>query len=217
MLAILIFGAEVFEKQNVGDSFDGGGRPHDGSISYFSPCLATSLFILILIPTTQNNFLETTTRSREREEKNKEVDGLMDTYFDESYSTSSSSSSSSTSKTRKSLEGMLNKPSLLPPSKLTSSSSIKDNSLSCLPALRFLAGLQVLGFFFYSTTGDDFVDNFNRWGSCSLTFFFLLSGFVFGYAYGGRNTSHRIDWWDFMAKRFANLYPLYIFSLMLGR
>jgi peptidoglycan/LPS O-acetylase OafA/YrhL len=42
-------------------------------------------------------------------------------------------------------------------------------------------------------------------------------GFIFGYIYGGRERGHRLEWWDFMAKRFAGLYPLYFFSLLLGK
>lgn len=43
-----------------------------------------------------------------------------------------------------------------------------------------------------------------------------LSGFIFGYIYGGRDGFHRLEWWDFMCKRLAGLYPLYLASILLG-
>jgi peptidoglycan/LPS O-acetylase OafA/YrhL len=48
--------------------------------------------------------------------------------------------------------------------------------LEALPSLRFLAELQIIGFHYFTSTDDAWLNNFNSWGCCALTFFFLLSG-----------------------------------------
>lgn len=56
--------------------------------------------------------------------------------------------------------------------------SPKRPRLEALTALRFLAELQIVGFHFYTSSGTPWMKNFNEWGSCPLTFFFVLSGWV---------------------------------------
>jgi hypothetical protein len=42
------------------------------------------------------------------------------------------------------------------------------------------------------------------------------TGFIFGYLYGGKNCTRKIEWWSFMSKRLAGLYPLYLASIIAG-
>jgi peptidoglycan/LPS O-acetylase OafA/YrhL len=42
------------------------------------------------------------------------------------------------------------------------------------------------------------------------------AGFLFGYIYGNRERGYKLDFYDFMCKRWAGLYPLYVFSIFVG-
>jgi peptidoglycan/LPS O-acetylase OafA/YrhL len=46
---------------------------------------------------------------------------------------------------------------------------------------------------------------FGSWAIEAVALFFVLSGFIFAYLYGGR----QVNWREFFASRFARIYPLY--------
>ncbi len=91
-------------------------------------------------------------------------------------------------------------------------------TLRPLTGLRFVAALGVLLFHYWApclTGAPAVVWNINRAGHVGVSLFFVLSGFILAYTYlneDGRLTTNRGKFW--MA-RFARVYPLYVFSLLL--
>ena len=93
-------------------------------------------------------------------------------------------------------------------------------ALPALTGVRFLAAMYVVVFHFASNFEAHhhvpgpiaiFLNN----GYLSVTFFFLLSGFILAYTYEGQieGTGNRVRFWE---ARFARIYPVYLLSLMLS-
>ena len=87
-----------------------------------------------------------------------------------------------------------------------------------LDILRFFAAIHIVIFHYYKKgggydeTASVLFDNFAVWGGSQLTFFFLLSGFVLSYQYSQKCST--IDTATFWLKRFARVYPSYLFSII---
>jgi peptidoglycan/LPS O-acetylase OafA/YrhL len=93
-------------------------------------------------------------------------------------------------------------------------------ALPALTGIRFLAAMYVVVFHF----APNFVTHhhvsgaiaiFLNNGYLSVTFFFLLSGFILAYTYEGQmeGASNRVRFWE---ARFARIYPVYLLSLVLS-
>ncbi len=55
---------------------------------------------------------------------------------------------------------------------------------------------------------------FDFGGDCGVAFFFILSGFILSYAYGGRVECGEFSVWQFMKKQLAKIYPLHLLMLL---
>src|SRR6187551_2944695 len=83
-----------------------------------------------------------------------------------------------------------------------------------LDGLRGIAALAVVVFHFMEWIFTDSSKNFIGHGFLAVDFFFCLSGFVIGYAYGDR--VERIGVLEFFKSRLIRLHPLIIFGTVLG-
>jgi peptidoglycan/LPS O-acetylase OafA/YrhL len=86
--------------------------------------------------------------------------------------------------------------------------------LESLQALRYITALQMVGFHYFQNTPYPLFNRANAWGNSPFTFILMLSGFVMAFGYG--RTDKKIDVSEFLVKRWANLYPLYIFTVVAG-
>ncbi len=91
--------------------------------------------------------------------------------------------------------------------------------LPALTGLRFLAALHVVAHHLRSTKLLDFsrwpvVDRFVERGGTAVGLFFVLSGFILAYTYGRRDAADRTNAWSFYRARFARIYPVYLFALI---
>jgi peptidoglycan/LPS O-acetylase OafA/YrhL len=87
--------------------------------------------------------------------------------------------------------------------------------IPALTSLRFLAALWVLGFHLFLWHGDFgilLVDKFLFSGAVGMAFFFVLSGFILTLAAAG--TDPVADYRSYAVRRFARIYPLYLFVLI---
>ena len=64
----------------------------------------------------------------------------------------------------------------------------------------------------YTSGLDIFVLNF---GWVGVDIFFVLSGFVLAYVYGPSIEGQNFDFWQFLVKRFARIYPVHLLTLAL--
>lgn len=80
--------------------------------------------------------------------------------------------------------------------------------LAALDGLRFVAAMHIV---LFHTLHVGWLRPVN-WGSTSTSLFFVLSGFVLAYAYGGEDGGPRVAARDFWWRRFARLYPLAILA-----
>ena len=92
--------------------------------------------------------------------------------------------------------------------------------LNELSSLRFFAAfaIVVLHFRDYLGVKNEALMTFLISGQYGVTFFFVLSGFILMYNYDawfGKSTSVN-QFWKFQQLRFARLYPVYIFALLLN-
>lgn len=85
--------------------------------------------------------------------------------------------------------------------------------LPALTSLRFIAALLVVFFHFQAvgvTVGPEWFRSLSSIGYVGVSFFFVLSGFILVYTYGGRAPGPAAFW----RARFARIYPAYAFSLL---
>lgn len=84
-----------------------------------------------------------------------------------------------------------------------------------LDGLRGIAALMVVMFHILETfaIGDPYKQIVNH-GYLAVDFFFMLSGFVIGYAYDDR--WHTMGWKEFFNRRLIRLHPMIIVSMILG-
>lgn len=85
--------------------------------------------------------------------------------------------------------------------------------LPAITSIRFFAALHVVIFHLHAikvAAGPQWYQNFASIGYVGVSLFFVLSGFILVYTYGGRNTEPSTFW----RARFARVYPAYLFSLL---
>ena len=86
--------------------------------------------------------------------------------------------------------------------------------MESLQALRYITAVQMVGFHYFQNTPYPLFNRANAWGNAPFTFILMLSGFVMAFGYG--RTDKKIDVTEFLIKRWANLYPLYLFTVVAG-
>jgi peptidoglycan/LPS O-acetylase OafA/YrhL len=98
----------------------------------------------------------------------------------------------------------------------------KDNGLylaskpryEILDGLRGVAALMIVAFHLMETYSTGPKDQIINHGYLAVDFFFVLSGFVIGYAYDDR--WDRMSTWNFIKRRLVRLHPMVIFGCVLG-
>ena len=83
-----------------------------------------------------------------------------------------------------------------------------------LDGLRGVAALMVVVFHLFETYADNAVDQVINHGFLAVDFFFVLSGFVVGYAYDDR--WDRMTTWGFFKRRLTRLHPMLIVGTLIG-
>src|SRR6476620_9916226 len=83
-----------------------------------------------------------------------------------------------------------------------------------LDALRGVAALTVVAFHIFEAHATSPSDQMINHGYLAVDFFFLLSGFVVGYAYDDRWNKLTVG--GFFCRRFERLHPLVILGMTLG-
>lgn len=81
-----------------------------------------------------------------------------------------------------------------------------------LDGLRGVAAMLVVWYHFFEAFATSPADQLMNHGYLAVDFFFVLSGFVIGYAYDGR----RIGAGQFMLRRVVRLQPMVVLSVVLG-
>ncbi len=88
--------------------------------------------------------------------------------------------------------------------------------IGALTSVRFFAAFQVLLFHIWAMQGltraPVWLQRFASAGFSGVTFFFILSGFIFVYTYAGKPLVLR----DFWRARLVRIYPAYLLSLLLS-
>lgn len=85
-----------------------------------------------------------------------------------------------------------------------------------LDGLRGVAALMVVIFHISEAFSYDPVYKHFNHGFLAVDFFFVLSGFVTGYAYEGRMRSGQLSFWGFLKNRLIRLQPMVLFGLVFG-
>ncbi|MDR0685929.1 MAG: acyltransferase [Dysgonamonadaceae bacterium] len=83
-----------------------------------------------------------------------------------------------------------------------------------LDGLRGIAALMVVGFHVFEAYATSCYDQILNHAYLAVDFFFMLSGFVIGYAYDERMKT--MTFWGFMKLRIFRLQPMVIFGTLLG-
>jgi peptidoglycan/LPS O-acetylase OafA/YrhL len=96
---------------------------------------------------------------------------------------------------------------------------ISKPHLQSLTGLRFFAAIYVV-LFHHGGQGlsglPEYVGKFFRYGYVSVSLFFILSGFVLAYTYLDTKNESSIAIPRFWVARFARVYPLYLFALIVS-
>ena len=98
----------------------------------------------------------------------------------------------------------------------TLSSAFADTKphYNILDGLRGVAALTVVCFHLFEAYATSHLDQKINHGYLAVDFFFILSGFVVGYAYDDRWKTMRIA--DFLKRRFIRLHPMVIIGALIG-
>src|ERR1019366_7079632 len=88
--------------------------------------------------------------------------------------------------------------------------------LRALHGLRFFAAFHVLAFHYAPVSPGTRLAALVSRGPCSVSLFFVLSGFVLAYNYIDPASRPRIAPWPFWGARLARIYPVYLLGLVLG-
>jgi peptidoglycan/LPS O-acetylase OafA/YrhL len=92
----------------------------------------------------------------------------------------------------------------------------KPERLNALMGLRFFAAINIVFFHFSNPQLFGFLAPVVNAGYIALGLFFLLSGFVLAYNYGGQARAGELNRVRFWKARFTRLYPIYLLSLLLS-
>lgn len=84
-----------------------------------------------------------------------------------------------------------------------------------LDGLRGVAAVLVIWYHFFEGFATSPTDQMMNHGYLAVDFFFVLSGFVIGYAYDDR-WKHGMTSWRFMIRRIIRLHPMVILAVVLG-
>ena len=100
----------------------------------------------------------------------------------------------------------------------TISATTSDNKprYELLDGLRGVAALLVVLYHFGEGFATSPVDQMMNHGYLAVDFFFVLSGFVIGYAYDSRWKNGNMTPWRFMLRRIIRLHPMVVLSVVLG-
>lgn len=85
-----------------------------------------------------------------------------------------------------------------------------------LDGLRGVAAVLVIWYHFFEGFASSPIDQMLNHGYLAVDFFFVLSGFVIGYAYDGRWYNGGMTTRRFLLRRIVRLQPLVVLSLVLG-
>ena len=88
---------------------------------------------------------------------------------------------------------------------------------AALDGLRGVAAVMVVLFHMFEGSASDFqfhMDQIINHGYLSVDFFFMLSGFVIGYAYDDR--WEKMNLWNFCKRRLVRLQPMVVMGMLLG-
>jgi len=85
-----------------------------------------------------------------------------------------------------------------------------------LDGLRGVAAIFVVIFHLFETYSAGLVHQIVNHGYLAVDFFFVLSGFVIGYAYDERLSSGKMSTKDFLKRRFIRLHPLVCMGSLIG-
>lgn len=102
-----------------------------------------------------------------------------------------------------------------PASSLNAGMTPYPAEIRILTSLRYLAAAWVV-FFHWSSYFPDTALPGNpliRSGFLGVDFFFILSGFVLSHVYIKRTVEGRLDYWNFISRRFARIYPMHFLTL----
>ena len=83
-----------------------------------------------------------------------------------------------------------------------------------LDGLRGVAAIVVVWYHIFESFATSHLDQGINHGYLAVDFFFLLSGFVLGYAYDGR--WGKMNTWSFIRRRLIRLHPMVIFGAIFG-
>lgn len=83
-----------------------------------------------------------------------------------------------------------------------------------LDGLRGVAALVVVCFHLFEAFATSHLDQRINHGYLAVDFFFILSGFVIGYAYDDR--WKKMKTWDFLKRRFIRLHPMVVIGAVIG-
>lgn len=99
---------------------------------------------------------------------------------------------------------------------LLSSGSFADSKphYPLLDGLRGVAAIVVVWYHIFESFATSHLDQGVNHGYLAVDFFFLLSGFVLGYAYDGR--WGKMSTWSFIRRRLIRLHPMVIFGAIFG-
>lgn len=97
-----------------------------------------------------------------------------------------------------------------------SSAAFKDTKphYSILDGLRGVAAIMVVFFHLFEAYATSHIDQEINHGYLAVDFFFILSGFVIGYAYDDRWKKMSVK--DFIKRRFIRLHPLVVMGAVIG-
>ena len=83
-----------------------------------------------------------------------------------------------------------------------------------LDGLRGVAALTVVCFHLFEAYATSHLDQRINHGYLAVDFFFILSGFVIGYAYDDRWTKMTV--WEFLKRRVIRLHPMVVIGTLIG-
>lgn len=98
----------------------------------------------------------------------------------------------------------------------SSSAAFKDTKphYNILDGLRGIAALTVVWFHIFEAFATSHLDQRINHGYLAVDFFFILSGFVIGYAYDDR--WKKMSNWDFVKRRIIRLHPMVVMGAIIG-